>query len=224
MDEPTIQEFKQTEIGLIPEDWEVVRLGEILEEVDIRVKDLKDMRKDVDPEDLTVLSLTKNYGLIPQARRFKKRIATEDVTNYKVVRKMQIVYNPYVIWEGAVHALRTMEVGIVSPVYCVWECKSNVDPSFIDRLLRTPRLLNEYLAKASGAVNRRRTVSKEDFLDIEIPLPPLEEQCKIAKVLDKIQQAIELQDGIIEQKGSKKHSCKSYSQKGFTARSRRKRK
>lgn len=94
MDEPTIQEFKQTEIGLIPEDWEVVRLGEILEEVDIRVKDLKDMRKDVNPEDLTVLSLTKNYGLIPQARRFKKRIATEDVTNYKVVRKMQIVYNP----------------------------------------------------------------------------------------------------------------------------------
>ncbi len=213
MDEPTIQEFKQTEIGLIPEDWEVVRLGEILEEVDIRVKDLKDMRKDVNPEDLTVLSLTKNYGLIPQARRFKKRIATEDVTNYKVVRKMQIVYNPYVIWEGAVHALRTMEVGIVSPVYCVWECKSNVDPSFIDRLLRTPRLLNEYLAKASGAVNRRRTVSKEDFLDIEIPLPPLEEQCKIAKVLDKIQQAIELQDGIIEQV---KRLKKALMQKLFT--------
>jgi len=201
--------LKQTEIGSIPEDWEVVRLGEVLKEVDIRVKNLKN----VNPENLTVLSLTKNYGLIPQTKRFKKRIAVKDVANYKIVRKLQIVHNPYVIWEGAIHALRTMEIGIVSPVYCVWECKNNSDPSFIDRLLRTPKLLNEYLARASGVVNRRRSVSKDDFLNIKIPLPPLPEQRKIARVLDKIQQAIELQDRIIEQA---KNLKKSLMQKLFT--------
>jgi len=201
--------FKQTEIGLIPKDWEMVSLGEVLEEVDIRVKHLKN----VNPENLTVLSLTKNYGLIPQTKRFKKRIAIKDVANYKIVRKLQIVYNPYVIWEGAIHALRTMEIGIVSPVYCVWECKNNSDPSFIDRLLRTPKLLNEYLARASGVVNRRRSVSKDDFLNIKIPLPPLPEQRKIAKVLDKIQQEIEIQDRIIEQV---KNLKKSLMQKLFT--------
>jgi len=201
--------LKQTEIGSIPEDWEVVRLGEVLKEVDIRVKNLKN----VNPENLTVLSLTKNYGLIPQTKRFKKRIAVKDVANYKIVRKLQIVHNPYVIWEGAIHALRTMEIEIVSPVYCVWECKNNSDPSFIDRLLRTPKLLNEYLARASGVVNRRRSVSKDDFLNIKIPLPPLPEQRKIARVLDKIQQAIELQDRIIEQA---KNLKKSLMQKLFT--------
>jgi len=200
--------FKQTEIGLIPEDWEVVRLGEVLTEVDIRVKDLKN----INFSNLDVYSLTKEYGLIPQNKRFKKRIAIVDISNYKVVRKWQIVYNPYVIWEGAIYALRNEEIVAVSPVYCVWECKYS-NPSFIDRLLRTKKLLNEYLSRASGVVNRRRSVSKEDFLNIKIPLPPLSEQQKIAKVLDKIQQAIEIQDRIIEET---KNLKKSLMQKLFT--------
>ncbi len=200
--------FKQTEIGLIPEDWEVVRLEDVLSEVDIMVKHVCN----INLTDLKVFSLTKEFGLIPQNKRFKKRIAVNDISNYKVVKKWQIVYNPYVIWEGAIHALRTEEIVAVSPVYCVWECK-NSDPSFIDRLLRTPKLLNEYLSRASGVVNRRRLVSKDDFLNIKIPIPSLEEQCKIAKVLDKIQQAVELQDRIIEQARNLK---KSLMQKLFT--------
>ena len=186
--------IKQTEIGLIPEDWEIAKLGDVMEEVNIRVKDLDT----IDAEEIPILSLTKNYGLIPQSQRFHKRIATEDVSNYKVIRKWQVVYNPYVIWEGAIHTLRKMDIGIVSPVYIVWKFKDNVDPSFMDYLLRTPLLLNSYLSRASGVVNRRRSISKTDFLNIPIPLPPLSEQQKIAKVLDTIQRAIEIQDRIIE--------------------------
>jgi type I restriction enzyme S subunit len=68
----------------------------------------------------------------------------------------------------------------------------------MDYLLRTPLLLNSYLSCASGVVNRRRSVSKIDFLSILIPLPPLPEQQKIAKVLDTIQKAIEVQERIID--------------------------
>ena len=200
---------KQTEIGLIPEDWEIAKLGDVMEEVNIRVKDLDT----IDAEQIPILSLTKNYGLIPQSQRFQKRIATEDVSNYKVIKKWQVVYNPYVIWEGAIHTLRKMDIGIVSPVYIVWEFKDNVDPSFMDYLLRTPLLLNSYLSRASGVVNRRRSISKTDFQNIPIPLPPLSEQQKIAKVLDTIQQAIEIQNRIIE---TTKNLKKSLMQKLFT--------
>src|SRR5206468_241287 len=80
---------------------------------------------------LEVLSLTKRWGLLPQSERFDKRIATDDVDTYKVVRTGWIVYNPYVIWEGAVHALRRAKPGIVSPVYAVWKRKADDGPQGI---------------------------------------------------------------------------------------------
>src|SRR5262249_53014866 len=96
--------------------WPTVPIAEMLDEVDIRVRALP-----LDQQHLEVLSLTKRRGLIAQSERFDKRVATEDIQAYKVVRTGWIVYNPYVIWEGAVHALRRSEPGVVSPVYVVWQ-------------------------------------------------------------------------------------------------------
>src|SRR5262245_58916440 len=118
--------------------WDVGPLSDFLEEIDIRVRDLPKRERGIE-----VLSLTKRLGLLPQTERFDKRIATENVDAYKVVRTGWIVYNPYVIWEGAVHSLRRAEPGIVSPVYAVWKRKAN-DGGFLDLLLRTPALIQEY--------------------------------------------------------------------------------
>jgi len=80
----------------LPEGWRICSLASLLSEVDIRVEDLPVEERD----NLEVLSLTKRFGLMPQSERFEKRVATEDVHKYKVVRRGWIVYNPYVIWEG----------------------------------------------------------------------------------------------------------------------------
>jgi type I restriction enzyme S subunit len=58
-----------------------------------------------------------------------------------------------------------------------------------------------------------KTLNKEKLNNFPIPLPPLSEQQKIAKVLDKIQQAIEIQDRIIEET---KNLKKSLMKKLFT--------
>ncbi len=177
--------FKMTELGPLPEEWQVVRLGEVLREMDVRVGDLGESAYK-----LPVLSLTKNEGLVLQIERFGKRIATEDVSEYKVVYRGQIVYNPYVIWEGAIHILDRYEAGVVSPVYPVWEVKSDKAYAwFIDLLLRMPNTISAYNRFASGAVNRRRAIRKNDFLSISIPLPPLPEQQAIAHVLRTVQRA-----------------------------------
>lgn len=42
-----------------------------------------------------VLTLTERNGFVRQADRFRKRLATEDVSNYKVVRRNDIAFNPY---------------------------------------------------------------------------------------------------------------------------------
>jgi type I restriction enzyme, S subunit len=173
-------------------EWHKVRLGDILEEVDVRVRDLDETEPDP-----PVLSLTKDNGLVLQSERFGKRIATEDVSKYKVVREGWITHNPYVLWEGAIHALWGRPVGIVSPVYPVWQVV-NADERFVDYLLKTPPLLAEYMRLASGVVQRRRSIAKATFLDIEVCIPPLREQRAIAHVLRTVQQAREATEQVIE--------------------------
>jgi len=170
----------------LPNGWKSRELGELLREVDVRQADLPK----AEAEELEVLSLTKNNGLILQSERLGKRIATEDTSKYKVVREGQIVYNPYVIWEGAVHALRKYPAGLVSPVYPVWEtCEP--DGGFVDYMLRTPPLIEAYNRVCSGAVNRRRSIREEAFTAIPVTVPEVRERQAIASALRTVQGAKE---------------------------------
>ena len=177
----------------LPAGWSEVPLSEVLIESDVRAGD-----DGPGARDFPVLSLTKNDGLVLQSDRFSRRIATEDVSNYKLVRRDQIVYNPYVIWEGAVHIQRRFDAGLVSPVYPVWSViPGKADARYVDSFLRLPSTLEAYSRFSSGAVNRRRSIRKDDFLRIRIPYPPVVEQTAIASVLLTIQQAIEAADKVI---------------------------
>jgi type I restriction enzyme S subunit len=173
----------------IPEGWQTVRLGDVLKEVQVRASDLE-------AEEIPVLSLTKNWGLMLQSERFDRRVAIEDTSKYKVVRRGWIAYNPYVIWEGAIYALRDRPLGLVSPAYLIWEAVG-ADPYFLDYLLRTPTMLTTYLRFCSGTVKRRRSISKSAFLDIETVIPPLAEQRAIAQALDAVQRAIAATEAVI---------------------------
>jgi type I restriction enzyme S subunit len=173
-------------------DWKATTLEALLREVDMRVADLpRDERQNIE-----VLSLTKRFGLIPQSERFEKRVATENIDKYKVVKQGWIVYNPYVIWEGAVHALRRKAHGAVSPVYAVWEQKED-DGGYLDLILRTPEFISVYEKLSSGAVNRRRSIKKDAFLGIEVTVPPLDERRNIATVLGLVQRIIEQNDDLV---------------------------
>lgn len=114
-----------------------------------------------------------------------------------MVKKNWIAYNPYVIWEGAIHGLRNRDIGLVSPVYVIWQC-SSVDARYLDFILRANLLIRQYEKYAAGAVNRRRSIKKNDFKKILIPLPPLPEQKKIAGVLRAVQGTKEKTEEVIK--------------------------
>jgi type I restriction enzyme S subunit len=175
-----------------PDTWQLRSLRSLLAEEDVRARDLTPDEQ----SDLEVLSLTKNHGLIPQHERFKQRVATENIDKYKVVRHGWIAYNPYVIWEGAIHASRRATAGVVSPVYVVWRPLHD-DAGFLDYVLRTPALLRAYQSLSAGAVNRRRSIKKEDFLGIEIACPSMREQRRIASLLNHVSHSIALQEQLL---------------------------
>lgn len=170
--------------------WSVVRLGDVLTETNVRARDDGMLAA-------PVLSLTKNFGLIPQSERFEHRVARADVSDYKVVRKGWLVYNPYVIWEGAVHVLRNRDVGLVSPVYVTFQVVPDLDPEFLDLIIRSPQMLSAFSRLSSGVVQRRRSIKKPGFLSIEIDLPSFQEQQRIARALGTAELALRSSERVL---------------------------
>lgn len=127
-----------------------------------------------------VLTLTEKNGFVRQADRFHKRLATEDISKYKVVRKNDIAFNPYLLWAGAVAQNTIVDEGVISPLYPTFRVRDDHDPRYVARLLLTPAMIAAYDTIAFGSVPRRRRSSTNDFLNLQIPTPPnLNEQRRI---------------------------------------------
>lgn len=136
-------------------------------------------------EEPVVLSLTEKNGFVPQTERFNKRLATNDSTNYKIVRRFDLAYNQYLLWAGAIAQNKNWDVGIVSPAYPTFRVHYGFDPRYVEWLLTGDPIRLRYDAISFGAVPRRRRAKVSDFLSIAVPEPPpLSEQKRIAGILD----------------------------------------
>lgn len=152
------------------------RVGDLLEEVNERLGDRAETE---------VLTLTEKNGFIRQTERFNKRLATADTSSYKVVRRNDIAFNPYLLWAGAVAQNTICDEGVTSPLYPTFRVRDGFDPQYVARLLLTPQMIAAYDGIAFGSVPRRRRSSTKDFLSLPLAvLPRLHEQRRIATILD----------------------------------------
>ena len=112
-----------------------------------------------------ILSMTMHGGLIDQADKFKKRVASADTSQYKIVRRNQLVVG-FPIDEGVLSFQDLYDEAIVSPAYDIWDVteKEEVDTGYLERFLRSPRALAFYRAKLRGTTARRRTLPDDIFL------------------------------------------------------------
>jgi type I restriction enzyme S subunit len=139
-------------------------------------------------QDLPLLSITMRHGLVDQADKFKKRIASLDTSNYRIAYKNELVVG-FPIDEGVLGFQIKYPAGIVSPAYDIWKLRSEEDCHipYLERYLRSSQARNLYASRMQGAVARRRSLTKTDFLNLEIPFPPYEDQVRIAHLLSKVE-------------------------------------
>ncbi len=186
-------------IGVIPKDWETLKIKQVM-----RNKSIKGFPNE------TVLSLYRDYGVVPKdSRDDNHNVTSEDTSSYKLVDVGDFVINKMKAWQGSMAVSQYR--GIISPAYYICHFKKDgVDRRYIHYLLRNDSYKAEYMRLSTGLRVGQWDLNIEDFLCIPMVLPPVPEQQRIAEFLDRkcgeIDEAIALQEEFIEELKAYKQS------------------
>ena len=153
------------------DEWKEIKLGNFLEEKSER------NTKNID----LILSVTNKFGFVTQVEYFDKSVASDNTANYKIVRKGNFAYNPSRINVGSIALLESYEIGILSPMYVVFECLKNLDNRFLKFWFQSHSFMGNLFKYLAGSV--RESLNFNDMKTISIKLPNLKEQQKIVEVL-----------------------------------------
>ena len=152
------------------EEWKEVKLGDIFDE-----------RNEINRDDLPLLSITGDKGVIYQSESDKRDISNDDKSKYKRICPNDIGYNTMRMWQGR-SALSNIE-GIVSPAYTIVTPHHNVDVRFMAMLIQQPRIVYDFWTHSQGLVSDTLNCKYPDFCQVKVRIPSKEGQTVIADML-----------------------------------------
>jgi type I restriction enzyme S subunit len=171
------------------EKWKKYKLSDLFERV---------TRKNTE-NNTNVLTISAQQGLISQEEFYKKRIASADTSHYLLLKKGEFAYNKsystgYPM--GAIKKLDRYESGVVSSLYICFAPKSDdICSSFFDHYFEAGLLNNEIqnIAQEGARNHGLLNIGINEFFNTLLKIPPsIEEQKKIAAVLNACDKEIEL--------------------------------
>ena len=182
--------FKETEIGLIPEDWKTVKLGDVAEI----------SSGGSAPQGDSYFNGKNPFIRVQHIDREGDKVIKWDLITDDAVKKYKLKIYP----KGTIvfpksgasiylekRAMLPIDTYIVSHLCAVISNDKNVNQKFLFYELRNIELSKD---KADGYP----TLNLSEVKNVKVIIPSLSEQQKIAFVLSKVQQAIEQQEKIIE--------------------------
>ena len=179
--------YKQTELGLIPEDWEVKKFNKFSKFY----------------SGGTPLTSKSEYygGEIPFIKsgeiyydRTEQFLTQEGLNNSsaKLVYRGDLLYALYGANSGEV-AISQLEGAINQAILCIQQNKDEAETIYLYNYLKLEKsnIINKFLQGGQG------NLSADIIKNLQIPLPPLPEQKKIADCLSTWDVAIEKQSALI---------------------------
>ena len=161
------------------EPWEQRKLGEVLKERTERAKG-----------DEELLSVTIANGVIRQIDSEKRNTASEDRSNYKIVKKGDVPYNSMRMWQGAVG--NSKYNGIVSPAYTILTPTSEANGKFFMELFKKKSTLQIFQRWSQGLTSDTWNLKYPILSSIQFAIPSVEEQEKIAEYFSSLDYLITL--------------------------------
>lgn len=178
--------FKDDNDEVFPK-WRRCQLSEIANRVKTKNK--------IDNQN--VLTISAQLGLISQLEYFNKSVSAKNLTGYYLLEKNDFAYNKsysngYPM--GAIKRLNRYDYGVVSTLYICFRFNENVSLDFMEQYFESG-LQNREVEKVAqeGARNHGLlNIGVNDFFEIDLKIPCLKEQTKIANFLSAIDKKIGL--------------------------------
>lgn len=157
-------------LGSIPSHWNTKRISALYSLRNIKVSD----------EEFPPLSVTMR-GILPQLENVAK---TDDHSNRKLVRRGDFVINSRSDRRGSCGI--SGYDGSVSLINTVLKPNGTMNNEYYNWLFHTPIFADEYYKWGHGIVDDLWTTNWQDMKVINVPVPPISEQMKIAEYLNEI--------------------------------------
>lgn len=167
-------------------EWKRVKLRDCVEEVDERT---------TENNQYEILTSSKS-GIYSQEDYFDKQVASKNNTGYKIIKRGQFTYRSMSDnGRFTINRLENKDIGIVSPAYPVFEA-IDINAEYLKYFFQSEGFRKEIYNLSQGST--RTALKYKDLSNIEILLPPIEEQEKIAGILNHIDDTLNLIDGLIK--------------------------
>lgn len=194
--------YKKTKVGIVPVEWEIKKLSEIMH---------NEQRAVNKPNEPYI-----RVGIRSHAKgTFHELVENPVEVNMDilyVVKKDDLILNITFAWEHAIALADENDDGkLVSHRFPTYVFDNN-SPAYYKYVFCQDMFRQRLELISPGGAGRNRVLNKTDFLNLEIFCPPLPEQQKIAEILSTQDKLIELQERKIEQLKTLK---KGYLQKMF---------
>jgi type I restriction enzyme S subunit len=154
-------------LDTIPAHWRIERARWLFRE--------RDQRSLTGEEEL--LTVSHITGVTPRSEKDVNMFEAETTEGYKICAARDLVINTLWAWMGAMGVARVD--GIVSPAYNVYEPGPQLEPGYVDALVRLPVFAQEVTRYSKGVWSSRLRLYPEGFFETVLPVPPVEEQADI---------------------------------------------
>ncbi len=162
--------------------------------------------KDVTSESITrnvdglstksVMGVTRAEGIVPM----EERLIASDIARYKVVQKDWFAYNPMRLNIGSIARWQGDSEILVSPDYIVFQCSKGlgleIAPAYLDHFRQSGAWEKFVTEGGDGSVRVR--IYYKDLARLQVKLPSLAEQKKIADCLASLDEVIAAQGWKVE--------------------------
>ena len=145
---------------------------------------------------MELLSVTMNDGVKPHSEIEGKDNSSEDKSNYKIVRKGDMVYNSMRMWQGA-NGISPCD-GIVSPAYTVLMPKQEINNGYFAALFKSVTLINEFRKNSQGMTSDTWNLKYPQIETIKVQIPSVSEQDKVSELFSVLDERIATQAQLVE--------------------------
>jgi len=145
---------------------------------------------------MELLSVTMNDGVKPRSEIEGKDNSSEDKSNYKIVRKGDMVYNSMRMWQGA-NGISPCD-GIVSPAYTVLMPKQEINNGYFAALFKSVTMINEFRKNSQGMTSDTWNLKYPQIETIKVQIPSVSEQDKVSELFSVLDERIATQAQLVE--------------------------